>query len=63
VDEEGVNHLGSVEVPLEGKGLDRSIEVEYGLGETELVVRSRQKGIPNAEWVERSFDFLSNPVY
>uniref|UniRef100_X2B8D8 Heat shock 70 kDa protein 12A n=1 Tax=Capitella teleta TaxID=283909 RepID=X2B8D8_CAPTE len=60
VDEEGVEHVGSWTTPLEGKGLDREIKVRVFFGETELVVQTRQIGMGDKEWVQRSFDFLSS---
>ncbi|ELT96722.1 hypothetical protein CAPTEDRAFT_196633 [Capitella teleta] len=60
VDEEGVEHIGSLEMLLEGKGLDREIKVRVFFGETELVVQTRQIGMGDKEWVQRSFDFLSS---
>ncbi|ELT93846.1 hypothetical protein CAPTEDRAFT_208519 [Capitella teleta] len=60
VDEEGVEHIGSWMTPLEGKGLDRKTETRVFFGETELVVQTRQIGMGDKEWMQRSFDFLSS---
>ncbi|ELU08606.1 hypothetical protein CAPTEDRAFT_151163 [Capitella teleta] len=63
VDEDGVKPVGSWQTPLEGRGLNRSVQIRIFFGETELFVQSRQSGKDGREWVQQTFEFLSREKY
>ncbi|ELU03486.1 hypothetical protein CAPTEDRAFT_192650 [Capitella teleta] len=60
VDEEGVEQVAHWNTALEGEGLDREVKVRVFFGKTELIVQTRQIGMGDKQWVQRSFDFLSS---